>query len=98
MPGNFSAPVMPERLETLTIVPPGCIRRSASRLQRNAERSVLLNWRSHSSAVSSATGFWISQAALLTRVSRRTSEEKAASTWASSAASTPDLRLSPTTS
>ena len=80
MSGNFSAPITPERLETLTMVPPALIRRRAARLQRKAARSVLFSWRSQSTAESSLRGFFSSSAALLTSVSREARSAKAFST------------------
>ena len=98
MPGNFSAPVTPDRLETLTIVPPGRIRQKAALLQRKAPRRPTLRVASHSAALVSRTSPGISTAALLTRVSHLSRRLAARSTCASSLTSTPSERLQETTS
>src|SRR5437867_5915673 len=98
MPGNFSAPKTPDRLDTMTIVPPRPrIRRNASRLHRNAPRRPAPSCASQSSAVMSANGRFISAAAQWIRESSESRRPNADTTACSSETSVPSRRLSETT-
>src|SRR5260370_31174455 len=99
MPGNFSAPATPERLETKTIDPPRPrISLNASREQKNAPSRPAPSWTSQSAALVSTNGFLISTAAQWTSASNDFRRLNASTTWRSFETSQPSLRLNEVTS
>src|SRR3989440_6681597 len=99
MPRNFSAPAIPDRLDTMTIAPPPRrIRRKASRLHRNAPRKPAPSCSSQSRMLVSTKGCLIKTAAQWTSASSDRSWPNALTTWSSSETSQPSLRLSDVTS
>src|SRR5438094_34750 len=98
MPGNFSAPNTPDRLDTMTIDPPRPrINLNASRLHRNAPRSPAPSCASHSSALMSANGRLMSSAAQWINESSVSSSSNAVTTSRSLETSHPSRRLRETT-